>query len=182
MTIEFTRGQNPNLLNDLLTAVKGDSFWEKYLTPLVMEKHPSFSLHLAVMVEPFLQFVLEGRKTIESRFSANRCAPYKRITKNDVVLLKRTGGPIVGICQVSSSWFYELDPSSWNLIKEKFTQALCADTPGFWEDRQAAAYATLMRVQRVRLLSPIRFEKRDRRGWVVLLDATPQMVLQEAFE
>lgn len=128
-------------------------------------------------MEPFLQFMLDGSKTVESRFSAIRCAPYGRVEKGDVILLKRTGGPIVGLCQVTNRWFYQLDRASWQIIKDKFTKALCAEYPGFWKERESASFATLMRVHHIRAVAPIRFEKRDRRGWVVLCEASDQRQL-----
>jgi hypothetical protein len=162
----------PHLVTDLLEAVSGDLFWEDYLGRIVSNDHAPYSLHLAVMVEPFLQFVLSGRKTVESRFSVNRCAPYGQVEDGDVILLKRTGGPIVGLCQVSERWLYQLDPGSWDFIREKFAKALCADSSGFWKDRENALFATLMRVRNVRKIAPVKIEKRDRRGWVVLQRAT----------
>jgi hypothetical protein len=175
----FKLGNNhTDLYSNLLTVVGGDPFWEQYLASVISKDHLPFSIHLAVTVEPFLRFMLEGRKTVESRFSSNRCAPYGRVEKGDVILLKRAGGPIVGICQVTNRWFYQLDPSSWQSIKEKFTKALCAESPNFWEEREGASYATLMRIYHVRRVKPIKFEKRDRRGWVVLSEALAQQQLR----
>ena len=34
------------------------------------------NLHLGVFAEPWLSYMLDGRKTIESRFGKNRIAPY----------------------------------------------------------------------------------------------------------
>jgi hypothetical protein len=78
------------------------------------------AIHLAVFVEPFLQFVLDGTKTVESRFSTNRCAPYQSVRRGDVLLLKRSSGPIVAVAEVAQVWFYELDPSSWTMINRRF--------------------------------------------------------------
>src|SRR5437867_4139305 len=81
----------------LLRAVKGHAFWEARLRGLCTDKRTAFSLHLAVLLEPYLGYVLEGRKTVESRFSAVRCPPYRRVQSGDVVLLKSSGGPVEGI-------------------------------------------------------------------------------------
>ena len=43
-----------------------------------------------------------------------------------------------------------------------------AQDPEFWEHRRAASYATLMSIDHVLALKPIEWEKRDRRGWVVV--------------
>ena len=125
-------------------------------------------VHLAVFVEPFLKFVLEGRKTIESRFSLTRRAPFKQVQPGDVVLLKRSGGPIVGVCRVAQTWFYVLDPKSWKHVRKEFAQRLCAEDPAFWSTRSCAKYATLLRIENVRALQPFRVSKKDRRGWLVL--------------
>src|SRR5690554_1453539 len=112
----------------LLRAVQGDTFWEPYLKALQTVESLPFSIHLAILVEPYLQFILEGRKTVESRFSAKRCAPFERVRPGDVILLKRSSGPIVGLCQVAHAWFYSLDATTWTFIQERFAEAICAQS------------------------------------------------------
>lgn len=153
----------------LQSAVATDEFWRSYLTPLTEPggKAP-FSVHLAVLRQPYLDYVLEGTKTIESRFSAIRCAPYKRVMKGDVLLLKASGGSVVGLCLVGHVWFYQLDPASWRDIRRAFTEQLCAQDPEFWQEREHTSFATLMEVKRAASIAPMSWKKRDRRGWVVL--------------
>lgn len=155
----------PTLVEEMLSAVQGDIFWEDRLAALACT---TVGLHLAIFVEPYLSYLLEGRKTVESRFATRRCAPYQRVQYGDLVLLKRSGGPILGLCEIADIWFYQLDPASWRTIRQEFAQALCAQDPAFWQARQAASFATLMRVSAARRLTPIRCPKRDRRGWIVL--------------
>jgi len=126
------------------------------------------SLHLAVFVEPYLEYVLDGRKTIESRFSVNRCLPYRGVRPGDILLLKAAAGPVVGICRIEHVWYYTLNPNALRDIQQTFTAELCAQDPDFWARRARAAYATLMRVVDVSRLGPIATAKRDRRGWVTL--------------
>lgn len=149
-------------------AVRGDPFWDDYLPRTTAPSGSPVGLHLAVFVEPYLQYLLDGRKTVESRFSVHRIAPYQSAEIGDVILLKRTGGPIVGLCRVISVWFYRLDPSTWASIRGTFTEALCAQDPNFWQQRASASFASLMRVSDVRTIEPIYYPKRDRRGWVIL--------------
>ena len=153
--------------NDLVKVVKGDTFWEPYLSS-VRNGSSAVTLHLAVMIEPFLTYMLDGRKTIESRFSAKRTAPFNKIQPGDVILLKRASGPIVAICLAKDTWFYRLDPESWRTIKEDFATYLCAQDPSFWQEREHASFATLIKVERVTPVEHISVKKRDRRGWVVL--------------
>ena len=126
------------------------------------------SIHLAVLVEPYLQYIIDGDKTVESRFSANRCAPYQKVKTGDLVLLKRSGGPVVAFCEVSHAWYYELDPGSWHEIRKEFATALCAQDPEFWKSRERAEFATLMRIKDVTPVVPFSCSKRDRRGWAVV--------------
>src|SRR6266571_9463201 len=163
----------PQLAKHLRSALKDDSFWSNRLA-LTEMKSANFGLHLAIFVEPYLQYILEGKKTIESRFGANRRAPFGYVKEGDVLLLKKSGGPITGICLVGQVWFYRLDPTSWNTIKDTFSTALCAQDPSFWRERRGASFATLMLIKEVRSLTPFEIPKKDRRGWVTLKGPTPR--------
>lgn len=135
------------------------------------------NIHLAVFVEPFLQFLLDGRKTVESRFSIHRRAPFNCVRSGDLVLIKRSGGPIIALAEISQVWYYELNPHSWNFIRTRFAAQLCVDDPNFWEQKASSYFATLMQFRRVERLEPMDCSKRDRRGWVVLNGASPQQAL-----
>jgi ASC-1-like (ASCH) protein len=163
--------------DDLVSAVSDNVFWKSYLEPLVRDRSAPFDLHLAVCIEPFLRYILDGQKTIESRFSSMRCAPYERVKLGDVVLLKKAGGPVVGLCQIASVRFYQLEEDSWREIKT-FATEICAEDPTFWEAREDASFATLMRIKHVQAINPIKVEKKDRRGWVVLQRASQQPTLE----
>ena len=75
------------------------------------------TVHLAILVEPYLGLVLRGEKTVESRFAKVRCAPCGCVSREDLVLLKRSGGPVVGAFLVGSVWTYGLDPTAWREIR-----------------------------------------------------------------
>ena len=112
----------------------GDVFWQERLTKFLLDGSSPSAVHLAIFVEPYLKFILEGRKTVESRFSSRRCAPYQKVQVGDILLLKRSSGPVVGLCEVASVWFYRLDPESWDNIKKEFAQDLCIQDPRFLGD------------------------------------------------
>lgn len=163
----ITHGQDLTvpLLASVRRELESDTIWRNILKG---DSQLSVGVHLAVFVEPYLQFLLEGKKTVESRFSVYRCAPYERVSEGDLVLVKRSGGPICGVCRVEHVWNYQLDPCSWNRIRSDFAAALCAQDPSFWKSREEASFATLMAIRDVRTIAPISVRKRDRRGWVVL--------------
>jgi len=144
-----------------------NEFWNDYLAPLRTSFGFPFRVHLAVFVEPFLTFMLEGRKTVESRFSTVRCAPYHSVSSGDVILLKRAAGPVVGLCCVTSAWFYELDLNSLRQIRQEFASAICADD-AFWKSRSICSYATLMSIRNPIEIPHFYVTKRDRRGWAII--------------
>ena len=125
-------------------------------------------VHLAIFVEPYLSLVIDGKKTIESRFGVHMCAPHGRVSPNDLLLLKRASGPVIGVCQVAKTWFFDLRTTALDGIRERFARQLCAEDPAFWLAREHASYATLMKIDRVTAIEPIAVQKRDRRGWVVV--------------
>jgi hypothetical protein len=125
-------------------------------------------IHLGVFIPPYLDYILEGKKTIESRFSVNRVPPFNSVTKSDLILLKHSSGPVVGLCEVAEMWVYELDHKSLAALRKTFAERLCATDPSFWAARKNARYVTLMQVENVLRISPVAITKRDPRGWVVL--------------
>lgn len=137
------------------------------------------SVHLAVFVEPFLGFVLDGTKRIESRFSTVRSAPFDAVKPGDVLLMKEASGPVVAAATAKEvRYFAALSDEVRKELRVRFGPELRDDVPGFWEQRRTARFATLIRLESVtRLTSPIRCPKRDRRGWVVLRQRPTQLSL-----
>lgn len=125
-------------------------------------------VHLAIFTEPYLGFLLSGKKTVESRFSITRRAPYGRVEPQDIVILKKASGPIYGACEVATVWSYKVDVASLREIRETFAEGLCAIESDFWTARRSCRFATLMLIANVVLLKPFTISKQDRRGWVVL--------------
>ena len=155
----------PSFLETISERLKCQDYWSSRLAPDARLEH---GLHLAVFVEPFLQFVLEGKKTVDSRFSVHKRAPYEAVRRGDTVLIKGSGGPVVAVAEVGQAWFYEIDKKALYSIKAKFGPLLCADDPDFWKSKIESCYATLIQFHRVEAIPPVPCSKRDRRGWVVL--------------
>src|ERR1700681_714644 len=106
--------KHQTLLAHIRRAVAGDIFWSRVLAAA---NRGRFTLHLAIFREPYLSFVMEGRKTVETRFAKRRCPSFERITKADVIILKRAGGDVTGICLVERAWFYHIGPQSLAAIR-----------------------------------------------------------------
>lgn len=167
----------PSILPALEQALSAHDFWGEYLHSLFHGRPHTYNVHLAIFIEPYLEFVLEEKKTIESRFSITRCAPYRKVNRGDVILLKRSGGRIIGLCRANQAYYYALEPGSLDEIRIRFGEAICPQGNDFWTTRERASFASLIKIDNVARLPPIQFEKRDRRGWVVIGSSTEQEAL-----
>lgn len=129
--------------------------------------------HIAILTPGWIPFLLDGTKTIESRFTKTRCAPFNQVREGDLIYLKESGGLILGSVVADRVDTFE------NLTKEEtyalfkrykeriFTDNLHFNTiPVHWNK---ARYATLIHVRKpVTFTHPVTFKKRDPRAWVVL--------------
>jgi hypothetical protein len=150
--------------DDLLEQVTGHSFWLTYLSAAA-KPVSQIGIHIAIFSEPFLSLVLSGEKTIDSRFSRNRCAPYGEIESGDIILIKQVAGPICGVSLARRTWCYDLVSEPIQRIRDRFGSAIRADD-AFWTSCANAHYATLIEFDETATISPVQCAKRDRRGWV----------------
>ena len=62
--------------------------------------------HLCVLREPYVTFILDGRKTIESRFHKTRTLPFKKVAAGDILFLKRWDGPLRGLMLIGATEYH----------------------------------------------------------------------------
>jgi hypothetical protein len=165
-----TKSTSADAVAAIRTRLSDSPFWSQRLAA-IEKGTQQVRVHLAVFIEPYLEFVLDGTKTVESRFSINRCAPFERADEGDIVLLKRSGGGVIGICQITCKWFYNLDDSAWNVIKHEFAGPLAIRDRSFWKQKERASYASLFKIGHVQRVDALPVKKKDRRGWVILRTA-----------
>lgn len=149
-----------------LAAVTEEPGWSQRLHELGATRDRR--LHVAVMHEPYLTLLLEGKKTVESRFSLKRVQPFRRVFPGDILALKRQSGPMVGLALVGAAHFYELDPALFQSLRSRYEERLAATDESFWHERRRAAYATMIEVHHPQRLPAVLLRKRDRRGWATL--------------
>ena len=132
--------------------------------------------HLAIFVPPFLDLILDGKKTIEGRFSKVKCAPFGVVEPGDTVFMKAAGGLVRGSFVVTKvETFQDLTKEKLREIERTYSEGLQSNAdPLFWESRADKRYATLLHVTKpMTFAAPFPFAKKDRRGWVVLKDNIP---------
>lgn len=125
------------------------------------------TLHLAILQPPYLDLINEGTKTIESRFSTKRTAPYGKVAVGDLVLLKETGQPVTNYFYVAEVAMLDLAQTPVEVVRQQYADGIQAQNEDdFWRDRQLSRYATLLTVGERGVVLPLAVAKKDQRGWV----------------
>lgn len=126
--------------------------------------------HLVIFTGDLAEKILTGVKTIESRFSKAKIAPFGLVSAGDIVYIKPTGKDIVGQFEVDKVIFYDgLTVPDIEKIKLEYGDKIAANGD-FWQDKRTSKYASLIFIKQSTrfLVSPIKIEKKDQRGWIVL--------------
>lgn len=143
------------------------SYLEKELSDSEFNKIKNKKLHLGVFNEPYLTYMLDGRKTIESRFSKNRIAPFNKISRDDIVIIKKSSGNIVGYFTIKDVLFFDNCSNKIKYIKESFGKELCVDDI-FWINKKDSNYATLIIIDKIFKIKPFHINKKGMQTWIVL--------------
>ncbi len=131
------------------------------------EKIKNKKIHLGVFSEPCLTFMLNGKKTIESRISKKRIAPYEKISRDDIVVVKKSGGGVVAYFTIKDIKFIDLTEVRINEIKDEYNGELCVSDE-FWEQKKDSSYATLMFIDKLIKLKPFKVNKKGMQTWIIL--------------
>jgi len=125
--------------------------------------------HLGIFTEPpYITWILDGKKTIEGRWSVNKVAPFGTVKQGDIVFMKRSSGPVEGYFTVKHVMGTTLDPARLASIQLEHGAGLAVNDPSFWDDRKKDRYASLLWIASPRRCVPFAVEKLDRRAWIVL--------------
>lgn len=124
------------------------------------------TIHVAVMVEPYLSKIRSGEKYIESRLTKVNISPFGRASAGDVVLFKRSGGAITAMASVERVEFEHLtaqdDACS---LAQRYSEGLGYE-PGYAESKSQARFASLLWLHDVREVPATPLDKRGRQAWV----------------
>lgn len=126
-------------------------------------------LHLAIFSPGYINKIFTGRKSIDGRFSVIRCAPFGMVEKGDLILMKKSGGSVVGYFVAGK--VTHLDNPSPNKLKQiiqKYWNELCISN-GFWKAKKNSKFVTLIEIkQPTKFRIPVTVKKHGLAGWVTL--------------
>lgn len=150
-----------NMYNEIMQNL------EKQLTKEEINDIKNRQMHLGIFTEPYLSYILNGKKTIESRFSKNKIAPYNQINNGDIVIIKKSSGNVVGYFTAKNVLCFDLSVTTIEKIKNEYGKALCVDD-SFWQSKKNSNYATLIEIDNLVLLSPFTINKKGMQTWIKL--------------
>ena len=140
---------------------------EEILNNIKLDYDDETTIHLAVFSEPYLDYIINGKKTIESRFSKNRSLPYQKVKTNDIIIIKQSSGPVVGYFRAGECLFYDLKKEDINEIFNEYRKPLCVDDE-FIDKKRDSNFATLIKVQEFVRVKPFNIHKKGMSTWLVL--------------
>lgn len=124
--------------------------------------------HLAILNGKYIDKILAGKKTIESRFSKMRVGPFGKVEVGDVLFLKQSSGPLKGLARVGRvQYFGPLVPDETQRLMKQYQAGLQLEAP-FIEAKQSSRYASLLHIVEVCPVKERPVVKTDRRAWVTL--------------
>ncbi len=136
--------------------------------------------HLVILKKQYLDLILDGRKSVESRFTKTRCAPFGQISIGDKLFLKQSSGAVCAAAVVQAvEQFENLSPRKISQLKQKYNSLICGGDE-YWQEKRDCGFGILVWLKDVKPIEPVRIDKKDWRAWVVLTEAQNYGLLKKA--
>lgn len=116
------------------------------------------------------EMILDGTKTIESRWSMHECAPYQKVEPGDLLLLKESGRPVTACATAAKVAYYELTPSLVDELRLQYGKEIGAEDAAAWESTRDKRYGTLIWLADVHKITPIFVPRAHGAGWIIMDD------------
>ena len=124
--------------------------------------------HLVILKKPYLDAILAGRKTIESRLTKTNRPPIGKIAPGDKLFFKISSGAVSATGRVKKiQQFDNLTPSKIDKIKLTYNDKILGSDE-YWAQKSDCKYGVLVWFEKIKTIPPVRINKKDWRGWVVL--------------
>ena len=135
-----------------------------------MKEACTVTAHLVILKKRPIDNILNGRKTIESRFWKTRRPAFGRVSRADTLFLKLSSGPVCAKAKVSDVRCYEnLTPGQIRRIRQQYDSGILGSDE-YWLSKQNSRFAMLVWLTDVRPIDHIRIDKKDWRAWVMLTE------------
>ncbi len=119
--------------------------------------------HVAILKKEwkFLDKILAGKKTVESRWYVSKSAPWNRISAGDIIFFKESGSPVTVKAGVEKVLQEELTPMRVKELMEKYGKAICVrDEAEFIKNNEKKKYCVLVFLKDVEKVEPFDINKK----------------------
>ena len=124
--------------------------------------------HLVILKQPYLNAILEGRKTIEMRLTKSSHHGFGRVFTGDKLFIKESSGPVRATATVEVVKNYpNLTPEKILEIKQQYNHQIGGNDE-YWHSKMDCKFCFLVWLKDVKSIEPKRIHKKDWRAWVVL--------------
>lgn len=116
--------------------------------------------HLAILKKKWLEKIISGEKTIESRWYKQKRTPYQKIAKGDMLYFKETGKPVTAKATAQEVLFFDmLTEEKIRNILENYGKEIniTVDAVSRLLDKK---YCTLVVLENVQKIQPFQINKK----------------------
>ena len=101
-------------------------------------------IHIAVLLRPYLDLILQGEKTVECRLTMQARDPFERIEAGERIYFKQSAGPYAATATVEHALFESnLTPRRISQIRRDYNHLIRGEE-AFWRSKRDANFASLV--------------------------------------
>jgi ASC-1-like (ASCH) protein len=117
-----------------------------------------------------LEAILDGSKTIESRFTKTKRPYFGRVLPGDKLFLKESSGPVCAVAKAAAVKNFEnLTPKQIIELRQQYNRYI-RGSDEHWRSKANCKFCVLVWLKDVKPIKPVRIGKKDWRAWVVLTE------------
>lgn len=106
-------------------------------------------IHVAILKPGYIQAILRGRKTIESRLTKTAQPPHGKVSTGERLFLKASGGPFMATAIAGEVLTFDnLNPGAIDKLRHRYGQQIGGDE-AYWQIKRDSRFATLVELNEV---------------------------------
>lgn len=124
--------------------------------------------HLVILKKPYLEKILNGIKKVELRLTKTKHHGFGKVLAGDILFLKESSGFVCAKAYVEKVKNFEnLTPEKILELKQQYNHLIGGDNE-HWLSKTDSKFAFLVWLKDVKVIKPVKINKKDWRAWVVL--------------
>jgi hypothetical protein len=113
----------------------------------------SLVIHIAVLLRPYLDLILAGKKTVECRLTIQARDPFERIERGERIYFKQSSGPFAATAIADEVLFEgDLTPRRVQELNRDYNHLVLGED-GFWKLKRDSRFCTLIWLKDVQPIS-----------------------------